>query len=54
MGGTTTTKPDLDELRQLITAIVNVRPGQGDILPSISARRCCEIYQATDEVDIGL
>ncbi|KAI8049282.1 malonyl-CoA decarboxylase-domain-containing protein [Syncephalis plumigaleata] len=48
-GGTTPTRPDLDELRQLIKAIVNVLPGQGDILPSISARRCCEIYQATDE-----
>ncbi|KAI9594640.1 malonyl-CoA decarboxylase-domain-containing protein [Syncephalis fuscata] len=36
---TITTSPNLDEVRQLIMNIVNVRPGQGDMLPSVSARR---------------
>ncbi|RKP06425.1 malonyl-CoA decarboxylase-domain-containing protein, partial [Thamnocephalis sphaerospora] len=36
-------------LRDLLASAVNMLPGQGDMMQSVSARRCCEVYQAADE-----
>jgi hypothetical protein len=40
---------NVDELRELMKSAAHLIPNQGDMIQSLSAKKCCEIYQSTNK-----
>jgi hypothetical protein len=39
---------DPEFVRKLLLAVITDRPGQGDILPSVIAKSCCDFFSSLD------
>jgi len=40
---------DPEFMRKLLLAVITDRPGQGDILPSVIAKSCCDFFSSLDQ-----